>query len=596
MKFKPIFLIIVLVSLSNFYAHCQHAGEDITICEGSSTQLNANSELTKISWLPAEYLSNPNIHNPIVSGLTTTTDFIITANSKNLIINGDFELGNTSFNTDYTYSNNSGQFGVLSNESSFTITNDASLAHNNFDGNDHTNPPNGKFMVINGSEVINTKVWCQTVNTEQNTEYEFSTWVTSVFANNPAILEFSINNEPLGDSFTAPDEINTWDNYYEVWHSGINTSAELCIVNLNSQGAGNDFGIDDISFNIYEMKDTVRVFVKEREQFSHEIDLCEDENSMKTSLYNINNLNSYSTLQSNEEIKWFQESTLTNPINDSTIIATENTKLYGITSDLECKLAIINFKIYDKPKIEILSDNRICAGQSYNFSNTSINFNTNDNIKFLSFSNIYGQLLSTTNFYPKSDLNVIIECETEYGCQDLENFKIFVYNIKAQFLMDRDKIYVNEEVKFENNSLNSDNLFWDFGNEKTGTEQTHTITYDTTGLYEVKLKIKNSENCVDSVSKYILVRPYINLYIPSCFSPNEDGKNDIFEIYGDGLLEYDLSIFNRWGEKIYQNRNVGWNGKYKNKMSPNGVYCYKVKITDFEYKSHYFYGDFSLIR
>ena len=280
MKFKPIFFTIIILIL-NLSALCQYAGEDITICKGSTTQLNANSELIKISWSPIEYLSNPNVHNPIVNGLTTTTDFIITANSKNLIINGDFELGNTSFYTDYTYSNSSGQFGILSNESSFTITNDASLAHNNFNGNDHTNPPNGNFMVINGSEVPNTKVWCQTVNTEQNTEYEFSTWVTSVNVDNPAILEFSINDEPLGNSFNAPAEINTWNNYYEVWYSGLNTSAELCIVNLNAQGSGNDFGIDDISFNIYGLKDTVRIFVKEREQFLHEIELCEDQNSLK---------------------------------------------------------------------------------------------------------------------------------------------------------------------------------------------------------------------------------------------------------------------------------------------------------------------------
>lgn len=72
----------------------------------------------------------------------------MTTNYQNQIVNGDFSDGNVGFISDYTNPTFGGAWGLLSNESTYAITNDASSVHLNFNGTDHTNPPNGNFMVI----------------------------------------------------------------------------------------------------------------------------------------------------------------------------------------------------------------------------------------------------------------------------------------------------------------------------------------------------------------------------------------------------------------------------------------------------------------
>ena len=70
-------------------------------------------------------------------------------------------------------------------------------------------------------------------------------------ANNPAILQFSINGQVLGSPFTAPFNINNWVQFFETWNSGANTTATICVVNQNTTLGGNDFALDDITFSTF---------------------------------------------------------------------------------------------------------------------------------------------------------------------------------------------------------------------------------------------------------------------------------------------------------------------------------------------------------
>lgn len=71
-----------------------------------------------------------------------------------------------------------------------------------------------------------------------------------------------------------------------------------------------------------------------------------------------------------------------------------------------------------------------------------------------------------------------------------------------------------------------------------------------------------------------------DLYAPTAFTPNGDGNNDEFRIYGSAITTIDLSIFNQWGERIYQSTDVtrGWPGTYKGEEQPAGVYIYTAKL------------------
>lgn len=222
-----------------------NAGPDSIICAGECVQLSADGGLT-YSWSPSTGLSNANIANPVACPTQTTTYTVtVSGPSGNLVSNGDFSQGNTSFTSDYTFSNN------LQPESRYSVVADASTVHPSFVGNDHTNPPTGLFMAVNGAGTPGVDVWCQTVPVVPNTDYAFSTWVSSLVANSPAILQFSINGTPLATPFAAPGSVNNWVQFFATWNSGSATSATICILNQNTTLGGNDFGLDDIVFSTF---------------------------------------------------------------------------------------------------------------------------------------------------------------------------------------------------------------------------------------------------------------------------------------------------------------------------------------------------------
>ena len=89
---------------------------------------------------------------------------------------------------------------------------------------------------------------------------------------------------------------------------------------------------------------------------------------------------------------------------------------------------------------------------------------------------------------------------------------------------------------------------------------------------------KSGDNTVKSVSNYAEVIPPVSIFIPSAFTPNDDGINDSFGVKGEGIQNYQMLIYDRWGQVIYSSSNPHehWDGKYNNEPVENGVYVYEV--------------------
>ena len=122
------------------------------------------------------------------------------------------------------------------------------------------------------------------------------------------------------------------------------------------------------------------------------------------------------------------------------------------------------------------------------------------------------------------------------------------------------------------NNLNYD---WSLGDGSidNGVEISH--LYADTGHYEVRFVVSNSEGCIDTLSRNVLVVKEV--IIPNAFSPNGDGMNDVFEIKYLGFFESpELRIFNRWGNQIFMSENYksDWNGD----DYPDGTYYYILDL------------------
>ncbi len=91
---------------------------------------------------------------------------------------------------------------------------------------------------------------------------------------------------------------------------------------------------------------------------------------------------------------------------------------------------------------------------------------------------------------------------------------------------------------------------------------------------------KADSTSVISVSNVSCVNSDSKIYIPEAFSPNDDNHNDLFRPKGSFVLDYNIKIFNRWGEKIFESndRQKAWDGKYKGEEAPTGIYQYQVIV------------------
>lgn len=89
---------------------------------------------------------------------------------------------------------------------------------------------------------------------------------------------------------------------------------------------------------------------------------------------------------------------------------------------------------------------------------------------------------------------------------------------------------------------------------------------------------KNGDSHVQSVSNTVELIPPIAIYIPNAFTPNGDGLNDTFGAVGQGISEFSMQVFNRWGNLIFESNDISkqWDGTYKGEKAELGVYVYQV--------------------
>jgi gliding motility-associated-like protein len=229
-----------------------------SICKGDSIKLNTTTDFLNYCWQSSTGAPNQVSSNGYAKPLATTTYYLNTQSTgTNLVVNGDFSAGNAGFTSDYVNAQpntTEGQYRVTNNPPSWNpgLTNCP----------DHTGG-GGNMMAVNGSPIVNARIWSQTVAVTPNTNYAFSTWVQSLFAVNPANLKFSINNIIIGNNIQAGAVCN-WIRFGTTWNSGPATSAVITIVNNNTVAAGNDFAIDDIFFGPILIKnDSVTISVNQ---------------------------------------------------------------------------------------------------------------------------------------------------------------------------------------------------------------------------------------------------------------------------------------------------------------------------------------------
>ena len=139
---------------------------------------------------------------------------------------------------------------------------------------------------------------------------------------------------------------------------------------------------------------------------------------------------------------------------------------------------------------------------------------------------------------------------------------------------------------------------WDFGDGTKSTLKDPVHQYAAAAINNVCQVVTNSNGCADTLC--MPVESLINVVndLPSAFTPNGDGVNDIFRIRGFGITKMTLRVYNRQGLMVFESHDVsiGWDGKYKGVNQPMDSYAWTLEVEYFTGEKLRKKGDVTLIR
>ncbi|MFM2208191.1 MAG: hypothetical protein RL213_2166 [Bacteroidota bacterium] len=171
------------------------------------------------------------------------------------------------------------------------------------------------------------------------------------------------------------------------------------------------------------------------------------------------------------------------------------------------------------------------------------------------------------------------------GCSDDTTVKdlLTVHPVPlADFLLSDSVVSEYDPVIiFSDASAGADWLQWDFGDGSISFEDEVTHSYAFAGYYTVTQFVKTDFECTDTLSRRILIEAESSFYIPSAFTPNGDGRNDVFKAEGRQVDFYRLYVFNRWGRIVFYSTDIneGWDGTFEGSESQQDVYDYLVEYS-----------------
>ena len=200
-----------------------------------------------------------------------------------------------------------------------------------------------------------------------------------------------------------------------------------------------------------------------------------------------------------------------------------------------------------------------------------------------------------------------------YGCADTPRKYIKVFpRPKAFFQADPLTVFVSSQpVQFSNSSTGATLFSWKFGDGATSTQNSPAHIYTAAGAYQPILIATNTNGCKDTFAladKIVaLEEPLVE--VPNAFTPNTNGSpgntfdpkdksNDIFHPNIKGVDKYNMSIYSRWGELLYESKNTteGWDGYYKGKLCIQDVYVWKITATFIDGRKYSKAGDVLLLK
>jgi gliding motility-associated-like protein len=197
----------------------------------------------------------------------------------------------------------------------------------------------------------------------------------------------------------------------------------------------------------------------------------------------------------------------------------------------------------------------------------------------------------TTNYV----VNVSDECQT-FSVPAIAS--VIVIEPNANFEISSNTLMIGLPIAFQNTSTNASFYSWSFGEGTTSSLVNPIITYFIDSTYYITLIATDNKGCSDTITKPITIKEELYIYIPNAFTPDDDEHNCYF--YGSfiGIKSLEISIYNRWGELIFEaaDLNFEWDGKYGNTNVQSGTYSWRINYVTIKGQSETISGHVNVIR
>ena len=471
--------------------------EDFHVCFDEEFKLNGLiiGDYDDYTWFENSDETNYDLDEEV--SIDETTTFTLVArylSEENIIVNGDFEDGDSDFTTDYEIGTTSCYgAGFLDCEGTYGVLDNPNLGHTAFSPcSDQSG--GGNMMVVNGAASLQ-EIWCQEVCVEEGAEYDFSAWATSVNPSSPAQLQFSIEGNLIGSLFSLSGDLCDWEQFEAQWTSETTDVIEICVTNQNTASGGNDFAIDNIRF--FKYCEDEASFTVTHSEFEAELEGVEDLNCINettdgliivepTELYDFELYFEEDRIDEETESEFYFEIGETG---EYTVLVTD---AYGCSMEIEFELEAD----YDEPDIEITSTDTIDCQQ--NFTELQAESNTR--------SVIINWYDSEYNFLDSKDeisvnlpgLYYVEAVDPDNGCNSIDSFIVLqdtsftavTINANGQLSCNNPQVELTIDDAF-------DAIQWSFNGQIIYSDTT-AVSATEEGLYVVQTLMDNGCSSTDS--------------------------------------------------------------------------------------------------
>jgi gliding motility-associated-like protein len=344
-----------------------------------------------------------------------------------------------------------------------------------------------------------------------------------------------------------------------------------------------------------------------------------------------------SIINSNDSIRewwWFfgdeHQSNLQSPIHQYDSVRTYNVMLI-ISSKVGCWDTIsVPVTVHAKPIALVSTTQPSCGSTCETF--TDLSNSVEGTITGSLWNFLGGNPASSSERNPKVCYSakgiypLTLITTNSFGCSDTlhssEQTKVFPLPGADFYVTEDPDNTLNPRLSLNHNWSNDVvKWYWDFGDQSP----VDSVHKDPTHIYKnvlmnnnfynfnLNLKVQNQFGCIARISREINIKPSFTFYIPNTFTPN-GFSNDKFFGKGKGISEYKISIFDRWGEMIYECESHGnsnewdadngdgmpsackWDGNYQGHIVQNDVYVWKVELKNILGETYKYFGNVNVVK